>query len=101
LCGTGGPTFIRSGRPPRCRGGARSMTATGKASVLPGTDPKGRVLLADDEEPLVRAISRALVKSGYQVTTAPDGVEATRRLDEAAFDLVMSDIAMPGMGGIE
>jgi EAL domain-containing protein (putative c-di-GMP-specific phosphodiesterase class I)/CheY-like chemotaxis protein len=77
------------------------MTATGNASALPGADLKGRVLLVDDEEPLVRAISRALVKSGYHVTTAPDGLEATRRLDEAAFDLVMSDIAMPGMGGIE
>jgi EAL domain-containing protein (putative c-di-GMP-specific phosphodiesterase class I)/CheY-like chemotaxis protein len=77
------------------------MTAIGNASGLSGGDPKGRVLLVDDEEPLVRAISRALVKSGYDVTTAPDGVQATLRLDECAFDLVMSDIAMPGMGGIE
>lgn len=77
------------------------MTVTGNASPLPNGDPKGRVLLVDDEEPLVRAISRALVKNGYEVTTAPDGVEATRRLDECSFDLVMSDIAMPGMDGIE
>jgi EAL domain-containing protein (putative c-di-GMP-specific phosphodiesterase class I)/CheY-like chemotaxis protein len=77
------------------------MTATGDVSALPGGEPKGRVLLVDDEEPLVRAISRTLVKCGYDVTTAPDGVQATRRLDEASFDLVMSDIAMPGMDGIE
>jgi EAL domain-containing protein (putative c-di-GMP-specific phosphodiesterase class I)/ActR/RegA family two-component response regulator len=76
------------------------MAATGNVSPLPG-EPRGRVLLVDDEEPLVRAISRALVKNGYDVTTAPDGVQATKRLDEGVFDLVMSDIAMPGMGGIE
>jgi EAL domain-containing protein (putative c-di-GMP-specific phosphodiesterase class I)/CheY-like chemotaxis protein len=77
------------------------MTATNNASPLPSAEPKGRVLLVDDEEPLIRAISRALVKNGYHVTSAPDGMEATRRLDEGSFDLVMSDIAMPGMGGIE
>jgi len=77
------------------------MTATENASAVTGGEAKGRVLLVDDEESLVRAISRALVKSGYEVTTAPDGLQATLRLDEGSYDLVMSDIAMPGMGGIE
>jgi EAL domain-containing protein (putative c-di-GMP-specific phosphodiesterase class I) len=62
---------------------------------------KGRVLLVDDEEQLTRAVSRALGKSGYDVVTALDGLQATHRLDESAFDLVLSDIAMPGMTGIE
>jgi EAL domain-containing protein (putative c-di-GMP-specific phosphodiesterase class I)/CheY-like chemotaxis protein len=63
--------------------------------------PRGRVLVVDDEEQLLRAVTRTLAKHGYHVVSAPDGLEATERLDQDSFDLVMSDIAMPGMGGIE
>jgi EAL domain-containing protein (putative c-di-GMP-specific phosphodiesterase class I)/CheY-like chemotaxis protein len=59
------------------------------------------VLVVDDEEQLLRAVTRTLAKHGYQVVSAPGGLEATERLDQDSFDLVMSDIAMPGMGGIE
>jgi EAL domain-containing protein (putative c-di-GMP-specific phosphodiesterase class I)/CheY-like chemotaxis protein len=62
---------------------------------------KGRVLMVDDEQPLLRAMDRALGRCGYEVVTASDGREATHRLDEGAFDLVLSDIAMPEMTGIE
>jgi EAL domain-containing protein (putative c-di-GMP-specific phosphodiesterase class I)/CheY-like chemotaxis protein len=62
---------------------------------------KGRVLLVDDEEQLVRAIERGLLRNGYDVVTAPGGREAAACLDQSAFDAVLSDITMPGMGGIE
>lgn len=62
---------------------------------------KGRVLLVDDEEPLTRAIGRSLTRNGYEVVIALDGLQATKRLDGASFDLVLSDISMPGMTGIE
>jgi EAL domain-containing protein (putative c-di-GMP-specific phosphodiesterase class I)/CheY-like chemotaxis protein len=77
------------------------MTPAGNAISLQATVPRGRVLLVDDEEPLIRAITRALVRNGYEVISAPDGMQAARRLDESVFDLVMSDIAMPGMTGID
>jgi EAL domain-containing protein (putative c-di-GMP-specific phosphodiesterase class I)/CheY-like chemotaxis protein len=77
------------------------MTAPQNAGALQSAVPKGRVLLVDDEEQLLKAVSRALTKQGYDVVCTPNGVEATLRLDQDAFDLVMSDIAMPGMGGIE
>jgi EAL domain-containing protein (putative c-di-GMP-specific phosphodiesterase class I) len=57
--------------------------------------------VVDDEEPLTRAIARSLSKQGYEVVIALDGLQATRRLDEGAFDLVLSDISMPGMTGID
>jgi EAL domain-containing protein (putative c-di-GMP-specific phosphodiesterase class I)/CheY-like chemotaxis protein len=77
------------------------ITAGQSVGALQNGSPKGRVLLVDDEEQLLKAVTRALVKNGYQVVSAPDGLEATQRLDQDSFDLVMSDIAMPGMGGIE
>ncbi|HXU81400.1 MAG TPA: EAL domain-containing protein [Polyangia bacterium] len=77
------------------------MTAAQKVGALPSAAAKGRVLLVDDEEQLLKAVARSLVKHGYEVVSAPDGVEATERLDQDSFDLVVSDIAMPGMGGIE
>jgi EAL domain-containing protein (putative c-di-GMP-specific phosphodiesterase class I)/CheY-like chemotaxis protein len=76
------------------------MTAHQNVGAQSGV-PRGRVLLVDDEEQLLRAVTRTLVKHGYDVVSAPDGLEATERLDQDSFDLVMSDIAMPGMGGIE
>jgi len=77
------------------------MTAAQKVGALPSAAAKGRVLLVDDEEQLLKAVARSLVKHGYEVVSAPDGMEATERLDQDSFDLVVSDIAMPGMGGIE
>jgi EAL domain-containing protein (putative c-di-GMP-specific phosphodiesterase class I)/CheY-like chemotaxis protein len=77
------------------------MTAVGNVDALQSGPPRGRVLLVDDEEQLLKAVTRALIKHGYHVVSAPDGLEATHRLEQDSFDLVMSDIAMPGMGGIE
>jgi EAL domain-containing protein (putative c-di-GMP-specific phosphodiesterase class I)/CheY-like chemotaxis protein len=77
------------------------MAGGENVGVLESGAPRGRVLLVDDEEQLLRAVTRTLIRHGYQVVSAPDGLEATVRLDQDSFDLVMSDITMPGMGGIE
>jgi EAL domain-containing protein (putative c-di-GMP-specific phosphodiesterase class I) len=67
-----------------------------------GTDsPKGRILVVDDEEALARAFSRWLTASGYQVDIAADGQAAAARATREAYDVIVSDIAMPGMDGIE
>jgi EAL domain-containing protein (putative c-di-GMP-specific phosphodiesterase class I) len=62
---------------------------------------KGRVLLVDDEEDVARALGRTLVRGGYDVVRATSGQEASQSLAESAFDVVMSDISMPGMSGLE
>jgi EAL domain-containing protein (putative c-di-GMP-specific phosphodiesterase class I)/CheY-like chemotaxis protein len=59
-----------------------------------------RALVVDDDEALLKGHARALVKAGYQVEMAADGIAADRLLGLSAFDVVLSDIDMPGMNGI-
>lgn len=60
-----------------------------------------RVLLVDDDPELRRAIARTLERSGFDVVTAEDGQRAAALLSEESFDVVLTDVAMPKMGGIE
>lgn len=60
-----------------------------------------RVLMVDDDEQLLRAVSRGLVAFGHEVETTGSGAAALQRLSEASFDVVVSDVAMPGMSGVE
>ncbi|RYF19623.1 MAG: response regulator [Oxalobacteraceae bacterium] len=59
-----------------------------------------RTILTVDDSPSMRALLRhALVGEGYTVAAAEDGVDALARIDEAAPDLVITDINMPRMDG--
>jgi EAL domain-containing protein (putative c-di-GMP-specific phosphodiesterase class I) len=60
-----------------------------------------RVLIVDDEQPVLRAYSRALRNSGFRVETAGDGEAALGQIEKAPFDVVLSDLMMPRMPGIE
>lgn len=60
-----------------------------------------RVLLVDDEEELLGSLSRALERRGMRVSTATNGGGALELLEEQAFDVVVLDVKMPGIGGIE
>lgn len=60
-----------------------------------------RILLADDDKPLRDLAARALEADGHSVTAASDGTEAAQFLDEREFDVVVSDVEMPGCGGFE
>lgn len=62
---------------------------------------RGLVLLVDDEPTITRGYARSLSASGFTVEVAHDGPEAVRRCRQRAFDVVVSDISMPGMNGIE
>ncbi len=59
------------------------------------------VLIVDDELAVRTTLARGLGAKGYRVTTASDGLEALRRLDEQPVDVVVSDVMMPRMSGIE
>lgn len=61
----------------------------------------GRILLVDDDRALRDALSRALRLEGHEVIVASDGQEALRLLVGQTVDLVVLDVAMPGMSGIE
>ncbi|MEZ4361991.1 MAG: sigma-54 dependent transcriptional regulator [Kofleriaceae bacterium] len=59
-----------------------------------------RVLVIDDEAGLREFLSDALELDGHAVTTAQDGREAAKLLDERGFDLVLTDLKMPGLDGM-
>ena len=59
------------------------------------------ILLAEDDESLRRFLAAALVKAGHTVTDFGDGDEAFNCLKGFRFDLLLTDIVMPGMDGIE
>lgn len=65
------------------------------------TDHIPRILLADDEQSIQTLLSYPLQKDGYEVVRASDGREALARFDEQAFDLVVLDVMMPRMDGLE
>ncbi|HUJ03617.1 MAG TPA: response regulator [Rhizomicrobium sp.] len=60
-----------------------------------------QILLAEDDESLRRFLAQALVKAGHAVTDFGDGGEAYECLKDGRFDLLLTDIVMPGMDGIE
>lgn len=60
-----------------------------------------RILITEDEESLRRFVARALRLDGHETFEAGDGAEGLERLDEGSFDLLLSDIRMPVMDGIE
>jgi DNA-binding NtrC family response regulator len=62
---------------------------------------KSRILLVDDEPILLRTLGRALTEAGHEVVSAAGGAEAADRLREGTFDLIVTDIAMEGLGGLE
>jgi len=60
-----------------------------------------RILLIDDDKLVLMTLKRLLTKEGYKVTVAQGGTAALARIEEADFDLIISDIKMPDMDGVE
>ena len=60
-----------------------------------------RLLIVEDEETLCESLKRVLAKEGYVVHTAGDAEAALRIFGEGAYDLVITDIILPGITGIE
>ena len=60
-----------------------------------------RILLAEDDEDMRRFLVKALQKAGYEVMDFGNGSDAYERLKEEPFTLLLTDIVMPEMDGIE
>jgi len=60
-----------------------------------------RILVVDDEEVVRNLLQRTLTEAGYDVTTAADGEEALSAVSQGEVEVVLLDIKMPGMSGIE
>ena len=59
------------------------------------------ILLVDDTAELRRTIERLLTNAGHSVTAASNGAAALRELDRGTFDVIVTDIVMPDMEGLE
>jgi DNA-binding response OmpR family regulator len=67
----------------------------------PIAEPSLLILIVDDEPAMVGAISALVGRAGHRVVTAYDGNAALRRFSEERPDLVLLDLAMPGLDGVE
>ena len=61
----------------------------------------GRILIVDDEKALLIALRGLLSKEGYQVETASSGEEALGRIETGSFHLVVTDLSMNGVSGMD
>src|SRR3982750_4015318 len=62
---------------------------------------KASVLVVDDDPDVLRGVVRLLRSQGYSVTSAMNGADAARSVHGRSFDVIVSDIKMPGMDGIQ
>lgn len=60
-----------------------------------------QILLVDDEPDILEFLSYNLAKEGFEITVAGNGNEALKKADEQSFDLIILDVMMPHMDGIE
>lgn len=62
---------------------------------------KGKIIIVDDEEATRRSLGDILKLEGFQVTTKSNGEEAIGALEKEEYDLMLLDLKMPGMSGLE
>ncbi len=64
-------------------------------------DQQIRVLVVDDDEPHAHAVAESLERVGYDCVVATSGSEGLRLIEEQVFDIVITDLIMDGVGGME
>lgn len=67
----------------------------------PESETRITILLVDDEESIRRVLARSLADDGYAVTTAPDGPSALQLFRQIPPDIVITDVKMPGISGLD
>jgi two-component system response regulator RegX3 len=68
---------------------------------LDESEPRVRVLLAEDEESFIDALVVGLEREGFAITVARDGVDAVAKFDASVFDLLLLDVMLPKMTGLD
>lgn len=77
------------------------MNAEAMPNPQVSQEPDNRVMVVDDDASILGVIAEVLQDDGYDVTTAGSGEEALELLKEGEFALVMTDIRLPGINGVE
>lgn len=72
-----------------------------KQKTQAAAGPPIKVLVVDNDEGHAEAMSESLSKIGYECAVAHSGEEAIQRLDQASYEIVVTDLVMPGIGGLE
>jgi two-component system cell cycle sensor histidine kinase/response regulator CckA len=76
-------------------------SGTHDAPAARATGGSERILVVEDERPVRRAVARLLRRNGYEVIEAASGEEALRIVEDGSVDLVLTDVVMPGVSGVE
>jgi len=76
-------------------------SASCSSADLASPEPRPQVLLVDDEKTLLQALRRMLSSEGYRVATAENAKIAIDLARDTEFDVIVSDIMMPGMNGLD
>ncbi len=74
------------------------QTGRGEGKDRPGDRP--RILVVDDEQAVRDLLAKTLTMADYDVDSAPDGASAIDRLRAVEYDLLITDLKMPGMDGL-
>src|SRR3979409_973923 len=77
------------------------LSSVHRTSCSSMTQTMQKILLAEDDHDMRRFLVKALENAGYEVTDYDNGMSAYRRLREEPFELLLTDIVMPEMDGIE
>jgi DNA-binding response OmpR family regulator len=95
------PLALQSWVPSAANGLAQTAPAVFGASRRTGLKPGSRIILADDEELIGEIVRGLLSEEGHIVGIVPDGEAAVRAVILKVPDLVIMDVMMPGLGGVE
>src|SRR5450755_4063275 len=95
--------------PPLCRGrqklrGQRLLNPRFRRNLRPPLENGGRVaniLVCDDERSICEMLDIALRREGHRVETVNSGQNAKNKIDGALYDVIITDIKMPNIDGIE
>ncbi len=69
--------------------------------ILRRYNKRVRILLVEDEAPIAAVVKRGLERAGYQVEVAEDGLSGWERAIEGGFSLILLDLMLPGLDGLE
>src|SRR5688500_5514513 len=86
---------------PHCPSHVRRAHRHGGPLMVPSQSPRGYVLVVEDDRAIAKFLARLLAQDGHQVAVAHTGDEALARVAAHPPDLVLLDLGLPGMGGLE